>query len=131
MAQQYTQEQVWQKLGFKIRPLGNKLCVVTDAPELKVGGLYLPMSQTSFYSDLPHLKLVRCTVLSVGSKVQGVAPGDRVTFQRTCFIRLFYLESEVLVGMTDASQLYGRFTTDDEEAEAATWLQPRAEQAAG
>ena len=131
MAAKYTRDEVWSKLGFSFRPLGSKVCVVTDPPELKVGSLFLPMSQTSFYSDLPHLKLVRCSVLSVGPKAKGITPGARITFQRTCFIRLYHLEPQVLVGLVDASQVYGRFTTDDEEAEAASWLVPPSERAAG
>jgi hypothetical protein len=112
---EYTPEAVWQKLGIHVQAMGSRVFVVTDLPATKVGSLYLPVKATTFYGGLPHLVLVRATVLSVGPLVQGVAVGDRVTFPRTYFARWKPIETDVMLGWVDVSQVAGRFTEDDEQ----------------
>lgn len=110
-------DKVWQKLGFRIQATKGRLFVVTDLPAKKVGSLYLPMKATTFYGDLPHLVMVRATVLSAGTKAHGLNVGDRVTFPRTYFIRWRELEPDVMLGWVEKSQVSGLFTTADEDGE--------------
>jgi len=106
---------VWRQLGFRIQATKGRLFVVTDLPAKKVGSLYLPVKATTFYGDLPHLVMVRATVLSAGPNAQGLHPGDRVTFPRTYFIRWRELEPDVMLGWVEKSQVAGLFTTADED----------------
>ncbi len=113
--QSYTADQVFEKLGFKIRPLRDQLVVVTDLPIRKVGSLFLPMKAASFYGDLPHLVHVRSTVIATGPKVSSLVVGDRVSFPRTYFTRLYALGDDVMVGLVSQSQVVGRFTEEPHE----------------
>jgi hypothetical protein len=109
-----TPEEVWNRLGQRVGATAGRVFVVTDLPAKKVGSLFLPLKATTFYGDLPHLVMVRATVLSAGPKAQGLNPGDRVTFPRTYFIRWRELEPDVMLGWVDVSQVSGFFNTDDE-----------------
>lgn len=107
--------EVWSRLGHRVQATAGRVFVVTDLPAKKVGSLFLPMKATTFYGDLPHLVMVRATVLSAGPKAQGLNPGDRVTFPRTYFIRWRELEPDVMIGWVSHSQVAGTFTLEDEE----------------
>jgi hypothetical protein len=116
MSLSVTPEEVWARLGHRVQATAGRVFVVTDLPAKKVGSLFLPMKATTFYGELPHLVMVRATVLSAGPKVQGLNPGDRVTFPRTYFIRWRELEPDVMLGWVDRSQISGFFNTEDEDA---------------
>ena len=92
-----------------MRPMRGLVAVVTDLPATKVGSIFLPVKLTGFYGELPHLVLVRATVLSVGPQVTNLKPGDRVAFPRTYFTRWKQLEPDVMVGWIEVSNISGKF----------------------
>lgn len=112
----FSAEEVRTRLGCSVRATGSKVFVVTDLPAKKVGSLWLPVKLTSFYGDLPHLVVVKATVLSVGPKVRGIKEGARVAFPRTYFAKWKELEPDVMVGWIEAANLSGFIAEEDEAA---------------
>lgn len=100
-------EKTWEELGYKIRPLGWKVFVRTDPPPQKVGSLFLPPKQASFYGGMGHQRVVTATVLAVGPKVVGITVGERVVFRRLEFGHIARFDGDVYVGWIEMAQLAG------------------------
>jgi len=103
-------ERTWAELGVKgIRPLRRTLFVRTVPPATMTmsGRLWLPPKQIGFYGVLPHLRIVKGTVLAAGKDCSS-KPGDYVCFQRLHFARWEPVqERDAYVGWIDESQLVG------------------------
>lgn len=87
-------ERTWDELGFRIQATGWKVWVRTRPHPRKIGSLWLPPQQASFYGDLPHLRTVYATVLSAGQlgPARALKPGDVIAFQRLHFAWVKKLE---------------------------------------
>jgi hypothetical protein len=104
---------IMEGCGVKaIKPLRKMLFVITDAPPQKTasGLLFLPPKISSFYGELPHIRLVTGTVIAAGPKATTTV-GARVIFQRLHFARWQKFskadEPEVYVGWIDEDSLVG------------------------
>lgn len=97
----------WAELGYKIRPMFAKVFVRTELPPEKIGLLYLPPKEASFFGGLGHMRLVTATVLSVGPLARAVKPGDRVVFRRLEFGHIAKLADGTFVGWIEQEQLIG------------------------
>lgn len=111
-------EKTWDELGFKIKAPRYLVWVRTLPPPCKIGSIYIPVKQASFYGELPHLVTVRAVVLSSGPKgvAQSLNPGDIVAFKRVQFARYCRVSSsgsdingpfEEYVGWVDANEIIG------------------------
>ena len=108
-------EKTWEKLGIEgCRPKKNFITVVCDAPPEKIGSIYVSVRHTRFYGPLEPF-MVRATVMSVGSAVNGIEPGDRITFSRTFFIRWEEIEPQVMVGWVAVENATGLMENEGEE----------------
>lgn len=92
-----------------IKPRRRAVWVVTDKPADKTpsGLLWLPPEMTKFYYFVPHLRLVRATVVAVGPDAPWFRVGDRIGFARTWFARFAFLGDECMLGFLDATKVAG------------------------
>lgn len=105
-------QKTWDELGFKVRPVRRNVVVRTHPLTQKTqsGLLWLPPKQTGFYGQLPHVHMVRATVLAVGplaAQYYNVKVGEEIAFQRLHFGKFYDLNAEEKVGWIDASQVAG------------------------
>lgn len=98
-----------------VQPRKRAVWVVTDQPPKKTesGLLWLPPEMEAFYYFVPHLRLVKATVVGVGPDVpylngkQVFQVGDRVGFPRTWFARYQFLGEEMMMGWLDYEKVGG------------------------
>lgn len=100
-------ERTWAELGYKVRPLFAKVFVRTELPPEKIGLIFVPPKEASFFGGLGHQRLVTATVLSVGPLAKSVVVGDRVVFQRLHFGHIARLDDKTFVGWIEQEQLAG------------------------
>lgn len=99
-----------QELGVKtLRPLRRTIFIKTLPPPQKTdsGLLWLPPSLSSFYGEMPHLRILKGEVLAVGPTCT-VKVGETVAFQRLHFARWTSLSvADTYVGWIDETHLVG------------------------
>lgn len=111
-------KETWDELGFKLRAPRYLVWVRTMPPARKIGRIWLPAKQASFYGELPHMVTVKALVLSAGSRgpAREMKPGDMIAFKRLHFARHSRLESsyadvwggsEDYVGWIDSNDIVG------------------------
>lgn len=98
---------VWQELGKRYRPLRRVLIVRTDPQSQSTpGGILLTQKESDLYTGMPHMRVVKATVLAAGPKA-STAVGARVCFQRLHFAWFAKLEDKTLVGTIEEEELVG------------------------
>lgn len=100
-------ERTWAELGYKVRPLFAKVFIRTEPPPEKIGLIYLPPKEASFFGGLGHQRLVTATVLSTGPMAKSVKVGERVVFQRLHFGHIAKMEDKTFVGWVEQEQIAG------------------------
>lgn len=102
-------EQSWEELGYKIRPMRQRVFVRTEPiPPMTAGGIIIPDKYRGLYEGPFHLRLVNAVVLSVGAGVRGVEVGERICFQRKWFVRhLEVMRDEAAFGWVKESEIAG------------------------
>lgn len=97
----------WQELGFKLKPVGNRIFVRTDMAPKKIGAIYMPPEMWGMYGRrLGSQVFVTATVLSNGSRVkQPLEAGTRVVFSRLPFGWTYKLDDGTFVGWVDADEV--------------------------
>jgi co-chaperonin GroES (HSP10) len=109
----------WEELGFKVRPLGDRVFVRTDPlPEKTRSGLYAPPIMASPYGQrIGRAVVMTATVLSVGRGMYDkkgrlypteVKPGEKVMFTRFEFAWMWKLSDGTLVGWIREPHLIGQ-----------------------
>lgn len=117
-------ERTWDEVGYRVRAMHRNVFVRTDPPEQKVGLLWLPPKLQGFHGDLPHLRVVKATVLAAGPKTE-LKPGDRICFQRLHFAWLKKLGGEVMFGWIDQVQVLG-YALDGDAISSYAYAQEQA-----
>lgn len=102
----------WDELGYRIRPVFAKVFVRTELPPEKIGLIWLPPKEASFFAGLGHQRLVTAVVLSTGPGAKSVKVGERVCFQRLHFGHIKQLDDKTFVGWIEQEQLAG-YPEDD------------------
>lgn len=106
-AQLSVADKTWDELGFRLRPKFAKVFVRTDLPPQRIGLIYLPPKEASFYGGLGHQRLVTATVIAVGPLAKSVKVGDRVCFARLHFGHIKQLDDKTYAGWVEQEQIAG------------------------
>jgi hypothetical protein len=117
----------WENIGCSIRALKHMVWVRTLPPPRKIGLIWMPAKQASFYGELAHLVTVQAVVLSAGTTgpAKQMKAGDVVAFKRLHFARYWRVESleedeygrsEDYVGRIDSNDILGFVEAEDVRA---------------
>ena len=112
----------------ELRAAGPYLMVRTWEIPDRIGRIYLPDESRRFYKGLPHLRLVRATVVSVPRAFrQTYGEGEFVAFPQTFFTRLATMTDGTFLGLVRAQFVHGKVMLDrDAELEIQAVREGRA-----
>ena len=93
--------QTWQELNKKLEIKTSKILVRTEKLKDKIGSIFLPPKQSSFYGRIQG-QYVWCTatVIAVGPEAT-VLPGESIMFTRLAFANMYKMQDNSYVGLVD------------------------------
>lgn len=93
-------DKTWEELGRKLECVGSRVLVRTEAMPEKIGSIYLPPKQSTYYGQLKGNDVTTTgTILNVGPEcTENLQLGDKILFKRLVFAYYEKMKDNTFVG---------------------------------